>query len=456
MTPSAPSRSLLHLRRDERGVAAVTVAIALPLLLAFGALAINSGLWFTIKRENQSAADAAAISAAYELMAGPANACTNPGFVTDRLTPAATQAVAANQHVGWDSSGTTTTVICPYPDSLLDTEFGARNYSAVAVTLQQDQSSLFAFAPLASATIATKSVGVVANGASVCILALGAAASRSGPCPAGFGICINGSANSINAPGCAVVADSTASNAIDLVGGGGGNLINAAAIQTPGGTAGSGANNTAPPVQTFSIPVTDPYASTLTHTALTSGFAGFPDCLRPPPGGTTYGGDCKVPAGWLGQPSIVLKANTQIDGTWTVLGTVDLKPGTYWVTDGDLNVSGTLECTGCTGGAGVTIILTTAGTCPATVGTVNFAPGNNSTSLNAPTSGTFKGDLIVQDVNGVPGCTTYTSTPTNLIGTVSTSFTGLVYLPHAEMNIFGNPNLGKAGCLVLTRISHSE
>src|SRR6202022_1207320 len=108
----APIEPFLRLRRDQRGIAAVTVAIALPLLLAFGALAINSGLWFTIKRENQSAADAAAISAAYELMAGPKDACTDPNFANfraDRLTPAAAQAVAANQHAGWDNTVTNTT-----------------------------------------------------------------------------------------------------------------------------------------------------------------------------------------------------------------------------------------------------------------------------------------------------------------------------------------------------------
>jgi Flp pilus assembly protein TadG len=65
MTASAVSRSLLQLRRDERGVIAVIITLTLPVLFAFGALVINSGLWFTIKRQNQSAADAAAISAAY-------------------------------------------------------------------------------------------------------------------------------------------------------------------------------------------------------------------------------------------------------------------------------------------------------------------------------------------------------------------------------------------------------
>ena len=66
MTASAVSRSLRRLHRDHRGVTAVIVVLTLPVLFAFGALVINSGLWLTIKRGNQSAADAAALSTAYE------------------------------------------------------------------------------------------------------------------------------------------------------------------------------------------------------------------------------------------------------------------------------------------------------------------------------------------------------------------------------------------------------
>ena len=102
MTASAVSRSLRRLHRDQRGVTAVIVAITLPLLFAFGALAINSGLWFTIKRENQSAADAAAISAAYDLMAGPADACnTDHNFRANRLTPRFTRVCPKANPVCW-------------------------------------------------------------------------------------------------------------------------------------------------------------------------------------------------------------------------------------------------------------------------------------------------------------------------------------------------------------------
>jgi hypothetical protein len=189
MTTSAVSRSLLRLRRDQRGVTAVIVALTLPVLFAFGALAINSGLWFTIKRENQSAADAAAISAAYELMAGNID-------VTNNLIPAATEAAAPTQngYAGSVLTACTTGGTCclesiplsevcyPYTDSLLDIEFGAGKYQAVAVTLVQSQGSLFAFAPLTSATIATKAVGVIKVFDNPCMLALGTHRCR-GPGP---------------------------------------------------------------------------------------------------------------------------------------------------------------------------------------------------------------------------------------------------------------------------------
>src|ERR1700731_3939083 len=103
-----PIEPFLRLRRDQRGIAAVTVAITLPLLFAFGALAIDSGLWLTIKRQNQSAADAAALSAAYELIAYS----TDPDVNANHLTPAAQNAVTQNVSPGL--SFPTITVTYPY------------------------------------------------------------------------------------------------------------------------------------------------------------------------------------------------------------------------------------------------------------------------------------------------------------------------------------------------------
>jgi Flp pilus assembly protein TadG len=52
--------------RDRRGAVAVAVAVLLPVLIGFAGIGIEVGLWFAIQRQNQSAADAAAISAALE------------------------------------------------------------------------------------------------------------------------------------------------------------------------------------------------------------------------------------------------------------------------------------------------------------------------------------------------------------------------------------------------------
>jgi Flp pilus assembly protein TadG len=430
---------LLHLRRDQRGVTAVIVALTLPLLFAFGALAINSGLWFTIKRENQSAADAAALSAAYELAASPTGACTDPTnytFVADRLTPAATQAVAANQHVGWDNTVTNTTVTCPYTDSLLDNGFGAGKYSAVAVTLQQDQSSLFAFAPLTSATIATKSVGVVKVFDTACLLALGLT---------GTGVGLTGSGK-ITMPNCSVVADSTDSASISLDSN---TNITADTVVTAGNISGvSHLTLTSPPPQTFAPRITDPYQPPacnnntpplcLTHSFLTSGMPGT-QCspLALPLGNCKTGGPLlNPPFPWN------LSAGTEIDGDlwFTGDGTVNLSPGTYWIKDGSLKLTGniTLACSNCSpGGAGVTIIFTGTGR----IGTL-LPIGSLTITLNAPGSGIYAGLLMVQDT--VAGANYDVG---GTIGNAGSPFSGLLYFPSTNLAFVGNIQT-TSNCLV--------
>src|SRR6516162_9237126 len=62
-----PGAFLQRLLRDQRGIAAVLVALALTVLIGLVALGVETGLWYAIKRQDQSAADAAAISGAYEI-----------------------------------------------------------------------------------------------------------------------------------------------------------------------------------------------------------------------------------------------------------------------------------------------------------------------------------------------------------------------------------------------------
>ena len=64
---SLKRRRLWH---DTRGFTAVFLALTLSVLIGFSALGVETGLWYLIKRVNQSAADVAALSGAMEVAAG--------------------------------------------------------------------------------------------------------------------------------------------------------------------------------------------------------------------------------------------------------------------------------------------------------------------------------------------------------------------------------------------------
>ena len=148
------SSAIAWILHDDRGISGTVVTIALPGLIGFGALGVETGLWYTIKFRNQSAADAAAISAAYEVLAGKTD-------VTGDLTPAASEAATQNGYTGT----TPAAVIYPYSDSLVS--------NGVAVALEQTQGTFLASMFLSGVKIATKSVAVIEVLENPCILALG-------------------------------------------------------------------------------------------------------------------------------------------------------------------------------------------------------------------------------------------------------------------------------------------
>jgi hypothetical protein len=61
------SRMFRNLIRDENGVSLLVTAISLSVTLGFTALGVETSMWYTIIRHNQSAADMAALSGAMEL-----------------------------------------------------------------------------------------------------------------------------------------------------------------------------------------------------------------------------------------------------------------------------------------------------------------------------------------------------------------------------------------------------
>jgi Flp pilus assembly protein TadG len=415
---------------DKSGATATLVAIALPALIGFGALSAETGLWFTIKLQNQSAADAAAIAAAYQIIAGEINVVTE-------LAPAASEAATQNRYMG-----NTPAVTYPYNDGNVS--------DGVSVTLQQSQGAFLAASFLTGVTVVTRAAAVMEVLDNPCILALGT--SSTGLELADFA--------RLEMPNCAVVANSTSRDAISLHGST--SLIAAATLVTAGEVSlqGTPIDPGAPPPQltlgTLAMigapTVADPYARTLTHSFLTAGMPAPGLCGRTQTGGLrTYTGNCMIPGASLSEPAIKLSANTQISGSWSIPSghSVDLSPGTYWITDGDLSVQSgaALKCSGCDNvqGTGVTIILTVERT---KIGTVSIS-ANAEFNLNAPRSGLFSGLVFVQDANGLPSGTTYTSNQGTIGGASGSMINGLVYFPNSSVTFHGKPSAGGPKCLLV-------
>jgi Flp pilus assembly protein TadG len=457
-----------RLLRDRRGATAVLVAISLPILLAIAGLGVDAGWWFTIKRQNQSGADAAALSAAYEIVNGNTS-------VTNYLVPAATQAATQNGYGGGALTGVSANGSCTDPGtSFVCYTYSDANFSGVEVVLRQQQNSWLAnFGSLAKLTIANRAVAEVKVLSKACVLALS---------KTGTGIGFTGNYG-VTTPNCSLIADSTSTDAIDGVGNG---CIDAYTLESAGHYSFTG-NSVAPctangydlssPAQLGGPNVADPYAGTLTHAFLTAGMPA-PTTACPAPTATgspgnqtiTYRGNCFISGGlsvsgndtlnlssgtqitgglsFTGNGTINLSGDTQIDGGLNFIGngTINLSSGTYWLTDGSLTETGnvTLDCPSCSpGGAGTTIIFTTTQGSAGTIGT--FQPtGNLTVDLNAPGSGTYAGYLFLQD-DTVAGVTPASG---GTIGNTASSDTlnGLIYFPGSNLNFVGNIS-PSANCL---------
>src|SRR4029077_3362201 len=83
------------------------VAAAVPLVIGFQTLGVETDLWYIMKWQSQSAADAAAIAAAHEIIAGKTD-------VPGDLAPAVSEAAARNGY-----TGTAPQVVYPYSNSIV-------------------------------------------------------------------------------------------------------------------------------------------------------------------------------------------------------------------------------------------------------------------------------------------------------------------------------------------------
>jgi hypothetical protein len=234
-----------------------------------------------------------------------------------------------------------------------------------------------------------RAVAAFKSTGNACILALDPSASKS--------VLFAGNTG-VNIKGCDVMTNSVATDAIKTQGSSitsAGCFISAGGVNDSGGTVNLAC---AAPVTT-APPVGDPFAS------------------LPVP---TDNGNCKNGNGATLQPGNYCSG-------LTLKNNVTLKPGTYIISGGDFQVNANANVTG----SGVTIYLT---------GTSRISMnGNSTTTLSAPTSGTYAGILFFGDR------TNYGTTNNTINGTNASKLTGYIYAPTQPVNYLGNFS-GQNGC----------
>jgi Flp pilus assembly protein TadG len=454
-------RQILKLGRDDRGVTSVLVALGLAVLIGFTGLGVETGLWYAIKRYDQSASDVAAISGAMELAGGQAysdicgraaNGATANGFTLAAAWSCPAQSPASTNTCTSLTSGE----MCVDNPPLFGAYVGQQKY--VEVILARQQSTFFSLPWLPNVMVDTRAVAGLKS-FPTCMLALNTT---------GTDLQNNGNAT-INLNNCSFSSNSTGTKnpnySVDFSG----NVtMTAAAISTAGGAKISGAaNSISPPVTTGASPVPDPYAGQITYT------------LPAQTGPCTTGGTTLSPGVYGGGTGC--KGNTapmNFSG-----GTTTLCSGIYYLNGDDnqgeafvISGSGTVVNMGTPGQTyagvtcpttqngntipfGVTIIATCSGNgCSSGGAFVIGGTGSNTPTVNlsAPTTANPggcaqpAGACIPKEVLFYqPAATADTKKASSVIaGGAGVSLDGVVYTPATQITLQGNPTLGSCTELI--------
>lgn len=374
---------LARLRRDQGGAVAIIMALVIPILVGAVGLAVEVGMWYAERRSLQTAADAAAMGAAWELNIAGGNA-----------TAAATADAVRN---GFSAAGGGSITVTTPPAS----GAYAGDASAVQVSLTEPQPLLFAGLFLAGpVTVTTTAVAQAGPPTAYCILALSASAASA--------VSVTGSAG-VSLSGCGVHSNSNSSTALTVSGSG---TLTTDYANTVGGQdvsgAGTLASTEAP--RTGARTQSDPYADL----ELPTDPVGCTKSNYKPDDGETLS-----PGRYCG--GLTINAGRE----------VNLDPGIYIIDKGSLGVNGNATLTG----TGVTIVLTGSSSDYASVD-IN---GGAVVDLSAPTSGDYAGVVFYQDRDAPAG------SDNKFNGGSTMEITGAMYFPSQDVKFNGGNSVG-GGC----------
>lgn len=429
-------------RGDQRGAILVFVALVLAVVLGFAGLGVETGLWYSIKRHEQTAADYAALSGAIEYAAGQPYYLAASGSVPAKgICELAKRDAARNGFTVADS------FVCPdATPACTDPSAGqmcvnnppvlgrlAGDANAVEVILAQQQNTLFASLFLPSVTIKSRAVADVLAAGSACSLATWDKPTNN---PGGTAIDFSGSSASFN--GCGFASDSTGSKSINFQGNA---TIDASWFQTTGNYNLNGNSVTFPSnlaLLTDTAPIPDPYSTSCAPAIACAGTITWPT--------VTGNGGLSLP----------LTGGTLQPGTYKPMNfgayTYSLCPGIYVINGEDNQDSaftvgnGTtvnIATSGCSGsGSGVTIIATSSGNTKkaggfnVTGGTLNLSAPTSSPQTGIPSGLLFAQDPTHADTtvsNGKEADSTITAGGTD-------SLQGTLYTPKTNVTFTGNSN----------------
>ena len=394
---------------DDRGNALIMLGAALPMLVGAAGLASDTIQWTLWKRQLQRAADSGAIAGVYTRVKTDTQDAVLASVNTD---------LGKNHHTG-------ITLASGYPMVERPADDGDKK-KQVKVTLEVSHALPFSSMFMS----ATPKIRAVATAATVpgadefCIIALDKSVSA-------VGIEVSGSAL-VDIGSCSMMANAkhpskAASNGASSANGGKGGTVIAKSVAAAGGVQYS---------STWDVDDYDPNSPQIADP-----HAGVPapkstDCSKTINGGFDKKQDYDIDRTPLDTPGQVVC----ITGDVTVQGALKLAPGvTYVLNGGNLTMnssSSSIDCTHCT-------IAMTNFSNPANTGKIKITGG--TTSMTAPTTGTYKGIVLYQDRlatdDGGKG--------TNQInGNNNGAITGVVYIPNQSVLYNGGAGT-TAACLQL-------
>jgi len=388
--------AIRRLRRDRGGAILVTYTLLMTGLLGTTGLAIETGLWYTVKRNLQTQADAAALSGAFERRKG------HPDYAD--VSAAALLEAGRNGFVA--AAPNTITISNPPTNGPY-----AGDDSAVQVIVSAPQSLLFSSFFLNGLAVSAQSVAAVETTGTACVLALDPSASSA----------IQNQGNpTIAMDGCVLAANSTDSAAITVSGSA---VLDAKSLWTAGNiTISNSATVTLddPPIVN-AWAIDDPYEA-ITILAL---------------------GACDYNSASYSNVTQTIDPGIYCDGiNFGANAIITLNPGTYYVDRGDVTIAATayLRCSCPDPEDGVTFVMTSS-TGPGNIGAV-VINGGADVVLRAPTGefDDYKGMLVYQDRRAPPGQSV------KFNGGSSMLLTGAIYIPNQTVEWSGGNAAAGATC----------